>query len=189
MITPLPQMAGDGSVRLRSWTESDAEELAALVTANVEHLRPWLPWIAGEPMSVPARRSLIRSWNEDHAAGGDGYYGVFVGGVLVGGCGLHHRIGARGLEIGYWIAHAHTRRGYATSASKLLTGTAFGLPDVDRVEIHTDRANVASARVPTRLGFTLIEERPDEVLAPAESGVLCVWRMERSTWLRRAANA
>ena len=34
-----------------------------------------------------------------------------------------------------------------------MTVAAFGLPDVDRLEIHCDPANVASAAIPAKLGY------------------------------------
>ena len=50
---------------------------------------------------------------------GSGYeYGIFLpDGALVGGCGLHRRIGPSALEIGYWVHVAHTRRGIATASA------------------------------------------------------------------------
>ena len=58
------------------------------------------------------------------------------------------RIGPGGLEIGYWVHRACTRRGLATAASAALVEAAFGLPGVDRIEIVHDELNVASAGVP-----------------------------------------
>ncbi|HET8979995.1 MAG TPA: hypothetical protein VFN87_17705 [Solirubrobacteraceae bacterium] len=39
------------------------------------------------------------------------------------------------------------------------------------VEIHNDKANTARAGVPRKLGFILIDERPDTPSAPAEIGI------------------
>ena len=63
---------------------------------------------------------------------------------VVGGSGLHRRIGPDGLEIGSWVRRDFVRRGIASSAAAWLTDLAFARPDIDRVEIHRDRANVAS---------------------------------------------
>ena len=69
------------------------------------------------------------------------------------------RIGPGGLEIGYWVHHAYTRRGLATAAAAALVEQAFRLPGVDRLEIVHDELNVASGGVPRKLGFTEVGRR------------------------------
>ena len=56
---------------------------------------------------------------------------------------------------------------------------AFAMPDITHVEIHHDKANVRSARVPAKLGFTLVREVLDEIQAPGEIGISCEWRIDR----------
>ncbi len=94
---------------------------------------------------------------------------------MVGGTGLHRRIGEDGLEIGYWRRADAGGRGLVTTWSAALTRAAFALDGVERVEIHCDEANVASAAVPRRLGFTLerIEDKP--IAAPGERGRSMIW--------------
>ena len=65
-------------------------------------------------------------------------WAITIGGALVGGIGLMTRIGPGGLEIGYWVHRAYTRRGLATTASAALVEQAFRLPGVQRVEIVHD---------------------------------------------------
>jgi ribosomal-protein-serine acetyltransferase len=72
----------------------------------------------------------------------------------------------------------------ATTAARLLTDTALTLPGITHVEIHHDKANVASAGVPRRLGFWLLAEVPDEIEAHAELGIECQWRMDYERWAR-----
>ena len=115
--------------------------------------------------------------------------GIFVEGTVAGSCGLHRRLGPSALEIGYWVHRSFTRRGLATTAARLLTEAAFSRPEITHVEIHTDKANSASAGVPQRLGYRLMAERSDERNAPAELGIECVWRMERKVWERRRRDA
>jgi RimJ/RimL family protein N-acetyltransferase len=96
-------------------------------------------------------------------------------GAVLGGSGLHRRIGPRAIEIGYWVHVDHGRRGVATAMARALTDAALALPDVDRVEIHCDEANVRSAAVPRRLGYRLDRIEDDEVTAPAEIGRSMIW--------------
>jgi ribosomal-protein-serine acetyltransferase len=180
--TRLPDhLEGDGLL-LRRWRADDAEALAQAVAESAEHLRPWMPWISQEPLAVEARQALIERWEEEWAAGGDVYLGVFHQGRIAGGGGFHHRIGPGGLEIGYWIHPEFTRRGLATASARLLTEAAFEVPGIERVEIHHDRANEASSRIPRKLGFAFIGEVEDEVSAPGEVGIEWIWRMDVSRW-------
>jgi RimJ/RimL family protein N-acetyltransferase len=160
---------------LRPWAEDDAPALSRAIAGSLEHLRPWLPWTAAEPLDVERRRAWIR----EVAAGADRVYGMWLDGRIVGGCGLHRRVGPGAIEIGYWVHPAFVRRGIATEAVRRLCAEAFGDPAVQRVEIHHDPANVASGRVAAAAGFAFVGEYPDEPEAPGEEGVESVWRLER----------
>jgi RimJ/RimL family protein N-acetyltransferase len=70
-----------------------------------------------------------------------------------------------------------------TAAARLLTDAAFEIPGIEQVHIHHDRANTASRGVPRRLGYELVEEKPDERAAPAEMGIDCCWAITRRAWL------
>jgi ribosomal-protein-serine acetyltransferase len=183
VIEALPEfLAGDGDLVLRRWVIDDALCLAQAVGDSLEHLRPWMPWAAQEPLALAERCKNIAAWEQDWRAGGDLVMGVFVNGLVAGGCGLHHRIGPDGLEIGYWIHPAFLRQGIATAAARLLTNAAFHQSEIARVEIHHDKANVASAGVPRKLGFRLSREVPDEPEAPAEVGISCEWQITPAEW-------
>jgi ribosomal-protein-serine acetyltransferase len=166
------------AVELRHWREEDAEALQRAVAESADHLRPWMPWVDSGPRTVAQRRAWIASLDR----GGDEVFGIFENGEVVGGCGLHRRLGTDGLEIGYWIHVAHTRRGHATQTVRLLLERAFADPAIERVEIHHDRANVASRGVPVKLGFEHVGDRPEPQKAPAEEGVESVWRLTRAAW-------
>jgi RimJ/RimL family protein N-acetyltransferase len=178
-------MEEPGGLVLRRWLPDDAPELARAVAESVEHLRPWMAWIAEEPLAVKRRREMIEEWGRDWAEGGDVILGAFLGGRIAGGCGLHRRVGPYGLEIGYWTHSAFLRRGVATRVAAVLTEAALALPGITVVEIHHDKANQASAGVPRKLGFEWLGEAADEPEAPGEVGMECRWRMDRQRWRRR----
>jgi RimJ/RimL family protein N-acetyltransferase len=173
------------AIEVRHWREADAAALARAVQESLEQLRPWLPWVAGEPRSADERAELIRDWERARADGGDEMFGVFLDGEVAGGCGLHRRIGDGGREIGYWVRADLTGRGIAAEASRRMCEIAFADTAVDRVEIHHDRANAASGRVPARLGFELAGEVHRAPESPGEDGVELVWRLTREAWERR----
>jgi ribosomal-protein-serine acetyltransferase len=179
----LPErLHGPAGLLLRRWSPEDAVALSDAVAESSEHLRPWMAWIAEEPLTLGQRRSMLIKFERDWRDGGDAMLGMFFDGRVVGGCGLHRRIARNGLELGYWVHPYFTRRGFATTAARLLTDTAFTLPGITHVEIHHDKANVASAGVPRRLGFSLLAEAPDEIEAPGEFGIECQWRMDQERW-------
>jgi len=184
-MTPIPDRVETDRLVLRTWRTQDAEALGIAITESLDHLRPWMPWAAAEPLAIEARRKLIRGWDVDWRAGRDVVFGVFLDGTVIGGTGLHHRIGPNGIEIGYWIHVDHIRRGYASEVSAALTDLAFTVDGIERVEIHHDRANVASAGVPRALGYAFVCEAPDTVDAPGEEGVDCTWAVTREQWPAR----
>jgi ribosomal-protein-serine acetyltransferase len=177
-----------GALVVRRWRVEDAPLMHDAVTESIEHLRPWMPWIADEPVTVEQRRERIAGWRTQWDDG-DRVYGMFVGETVVGGCGLHPRIGPGGLEIGYWVRVGRTGRGYATQAARQLTDIAFATPGIDRVEIRHDATNTASSRVPAKLGYVRVEDLHRPPVAPAETGVDHVWRMTRDAWLSRPASS
>ncbi len=145
-----------------------------------------MPFIALEPTTLEEREELLKRWDRDWAEGTQYSYGMFEGARVVGGAGLMRRIGKDALEIGYWVHPAFIGRGFATRAAGALTTLGLSLPGVTRVEIHHDKANVASGRVPLKLGFEMVAEQPDKISAPGETGLSCVWRMDRASWAARA---
>jgi RimJ/RimL family protein N-acetyltransferase len=181
-MSRLPDRIEGSGILLRVWRLDDAARLGKAVAESAEHLRPWMAWMADEPQTPGRRRAMLARWEAEWSDGGDAYYGIFLDGDVVGSCGLHRRVGPDALEIGYWIDAAFVRRGLATEAARLLTDAAFSMPEISSVEIHHDRANLASSGVPSRLGYRFFGEQPDEATAPADTGVECVWRIERSEW-------
>ena len=167
---------GAGEVTLRRWRETDAAALYQVVQESIEHLRPWMPWVAnGYP---PAAAAEFLAQTRDEWDSGVAYnYAIFVQGRLAGAASLMARIGPGGLEIGYWLHPAYVGRGAATRTASLLAAEAFRV-GVRRVEIVTDVANFRSAAIPRRLGFKEVERRsPQEPLTPGEDGVDVIWRL------------
>lgn len=181
----LPERVEGGGVVLRRWRPADAEIQEQAVTESLEHLRPWMPWVAHEPQPLARRRAMLAEWEREWAQGGDVYVAVLRDDRVAGSAGLHHRRGPGALEIGYWIHPALTRQGLATTVARLLTDAAFSVPGIERVEIHHDQANVASAGIPRRLGYTLVSQTPGDPQAPGEVGIECTWSVTREAWALR----
>lgn len=169
-----------GPVELRRWRCADAELCLRLVTESLDHLRPWMPW-ATPDYDPAATQAYLQRCEADWAAGAAFQYLILDDGEPAGSAGLMARIDPGGLEIGYWVHSAHTGRGVATNAAAALTDAGLALPGVDYVEIHHDQLNLASERVPAKLGYTHVDTRPETRFdrAPADSGISKVWRISR----------
>jgi ribosomal-protein-serine acetyltransferase len=189
-----------GQVILRRYREDDLDAVVQAVTDSADHLRPWLPWAANYSRESAEEflTGSIEGWDEGTvfnyaittasvtASATAGTTAGATAGALAGGIGLMPRIGPGGLEIGYWVHRAYTRRGLATAASAALVEQAFRLPGVDRLEIVHDELNVASGGIPRKLGFTEVERRRMDLPAPEGSGVGVVWRLTRPAPTRPA---
>ncbi|MFD7659847.1 GNAT family N-acetyltransferase [Actinosynnema sp. NPDC059797] len=170
-----------GDFALRQWRAgSDFEPLFRMIEESLDHLGPWMPWVARHSPET-TRAFLARcapGWRS-----GDAYnYAITTGGTLVGSCSMRRAGDPRGLVLGYWLHPAATGRGIAVRASAAMVAEAFALPDVEYVEIAHDVANTASGAVPRRLGFTEVGGGGGPMpTAPAGSGVDVVWRLTRGS--------
>lgn len=179
----LPAVVPVGGLEVRVWRPGDAVALGEVITDSVEHLRPFMPWVAQEPLTEEARVELIRRWEVDRLAGGDAVYGVFREGRIVGGTGAHRSapgvrpIDSAAVEIGYWLREDEQGHGTMTRVVRALVDALLEVPGLVRVEIRMDEANVRSAAVPDRCGFRLVGRERREPRAPAETGWGLVWRI------------
>jgi len=178
----LPEVVVGPRLVLRRWRIGDMPILRDAIQASIEHLRPWMSWIAFEPLSDRDREALIRRWEDDWFADREVVFAAFLGDRVVGGCGFHHRAGPKTLEIGYWVHADHLRQGYATEMARILTFAAFTVPGIERVEIHHDKANTRSGAIPEALGFSLDGESPVKPHAPATIGIDVAWSVSKGEW-------
>jgi RimJ/RimL family protein N-acetyltransferase len=140
----------------RCWSPADAPALFAAVESSVEHLRRWLPWVAGRPATVEAQAEVLRRFRASFDLDQDHAFGLFERGTghCVGGFGLHPRAGGDAFELGYWLRADCTGRGLATEALAGAGEVAFALTTVRRLQLHCATGNLPSARLARRLGFT-----------------------------------
>ena len=167
---PPPYAIRTERLTIRCWDPRDAPRLKDALDTSLDHLRPWMPWAADEPKPVEEKAELLRAFRGRFDLGEDFVYGIFARDEreVIGGSGLHTRIGPDALEIGYWIRASHVGHGYAREATAALTKVAFRVCGIERVEIRVDPANEASLRVPRALGFT--EEATLRRRLPAAEG-------------------
>ncbi|MCA9286471.1 MAG: GNAT family N-acetyltransferase, partial [Phycisphaerales bacterium] len=140
---------------VRCWAPEDGASLAAAIDASLPELRIWMPWALAHPTPVSEQSVYPRRCRGQFDLDQDYAYGIFAtdGTTVVGGSGLHLRVGPDAREIGYWIATPHTGRGYATEIVLALTKVAFLVDGVERIEIKVAVGNDASNAVARKAGF------------------------------------
>lgn len=169
---------------LRRWRLADRDGLLAAIEASMPELRRFMPWASEDPTPATVGAFLELVAVDVPGTTSIGFGLLDAGGEIVGGFGLHDRRGPGVLEIGYWVRSDRTGRGYATAATRALTCVALDTcPDIDRMEIRCDPANLASAAIPTKLGYRLDRVDPSEIEAAAQTGSQQVWVLERSDYL------
>lgn len=93
----LPERIECEGLVLRRWLVSDAELMERAVADSAEHLRPWMAWMAHEPLTLEHRRRWLRRWlaqrEREFSQGGDVVLGIFKHDQVAGSCGLHRRRG------------------------------------------------------------------------------------------------
>lgn len=140
---------------IRCFNPADALLLHEAITVSVLHLARWLSWTTQEPQTVQQRIERLRVFRHQFDSGEDFVYGIFNRDetAVLGGCGLHTRIGPNNREIGYWIHRDQINRGLATEMVRALTQVAFTVDQVRRVEIHVAVGNEASSAVARKAGY------------------------------------
>lgn len=194
----LPDLIESSRVKCRAWTTADQAAMAAAIACSIEHLRPWLPFVAAEPLSADQRVALIEAMAAERVTGQAFHYGIFrpdsddVGsgssqsepdplGPVLGGVGLHRR-SDQSFEIGYWIRFDQVRKKLTSEVVRACVGAAFDLPEVTHIALHHDRANTGSGGVARSCGFEFVAEGERAQETPAESGIDWEWRMTRQRW-------
>jgi RimJ/RimL family protein N-acetyltransferase len=80
-----------------------------------------------------------------------------------------------GCQLLYWVRGNCQGSGIATAVVEMLTENAFLGPAFDYVEIHVDQSNVASSRVPEKLGFVIEETYEMQPMGTKGTGIMSVW--------------
>ena len=184
-MIPIPYRIRTPRLTLRCWEPTDAAALCDAIAMSLDHLRAWVPWAMQEPIPPPEKIKQIQKWRSRFERGEDLFYGLFdsTDHAVIGGVGMHARIGAAAREIGYWVRVDRTSQGFATESAAAMTRIGFELLNLHRIEIHCDPRNLASAAVPRKLGYanqvTMQACVPSHDIGPRDT---TIWSLIRSKY-------
>jgi hypothetical protein len=83
----------------------------------------------------------------------------------------------RGVQFLYWVGEAYNGLGIATEVTQLLVDRAFLGFVYEYVEIHTDAANLASRRIPEKLGFEIVDSYKGAKFGTMGTGDMDMWML------------
>jgi ribosomal-protein-alanine N-acetyltransferase len=136
---------------------SDFAEWAALRAESREFLQPWEPLWPPDDLTPQAWRRRLRGyWREIREGTAlpmlifDRHTGVLLGGITMSSI---RRGNAQTATLGYWIGARHARRGYMTTAVRMLVRHAFSDMGLHRLEAACVPENVPSRRLLEKCGF------------------------------------
>jgi ribosomal-protein-serine acetyltransferase len=140
LVLPLPQ---------------HAEELTAVVRANLDRLSPWMPW-ANDDYSIAAAREFIERNLKTLAENGSFAMSVVLDDKIVGNMGFHNLdSNNKSAHIGYWLAREAEGKGLMTRCCRVLINYLFAELKLNRIQINCNVENAKSRAIPERLGFEL----------------------------------
>ncbi|MGB0524967.1 MAG: GNAT family N-acetyltransferase [Flammeovirgaceae bacterium] len=149
----------------------DAERVQKLLASNKAFMLPWIPWAKDEPQTVAEKKAQIRQWTGEFFLDQKYVYGLYTKNQpneIIGLCFLLTRQGKGILEIGYIIDHGQTGKGYATESSYALCKLSLMILQQEKSLIVCSAENIASAKVPEKLGYQL--EATRKTLQKREDG-------------------
>lgn len=151
--TMLPLDLGAGLV-LHATVERDAAEAFAVVAAERDRLREWLPWV-DLTVDLSVERDFLRAIEAANATGAGLHATIRVYGEFSGFVGLRLDAIHRSAEVGYWLSERVVGRGVMTRSVAAMCDLAFGELAMHRVELLAATGNQRSRAIAERLGMSL----------------------------------
>lgn len=152
--------------RLRPLRLDDAAVLAAVITENADHLRPWEPARAPSYYTESGQRDVITQALATQRAGNavpfviESTDGELLGRITLSGV---VRGALQSCAMGYWIRADRTRQGHASRAVRAAADHAFDVLRLHRVQAETLPENVGSQRALESAGFTRYGFAPEYI--------------------------
>jgi ribosomal-protein-serine acetyltransferase len=194
--SPLPAPHETPRLVLRFYAPSDARSMLEALNEDRASFLPWLPWVEIDNRNdteVIFNIERFRRTREDPNAG-DFVVAIAdrASGAIVGGTGFHRvNHATHEAEIGYWMRPSRRGEGLCTEAVGHMLEWGFAPVDrggwgFRRIHIAAAAKNVASCRVPEKLGLPKeIERRHDRWIDGLGWSDTIGWGTTADAWASR----
>ena len=145
-------------VRLRPPRMTDFPQWTTLRERSRTFLQPWEPAWPADDLTRTAYRRRIAAYARDIETGQGYPFFVFtLEDELIGGVTLSNirRGVAQTATMGYWVGHAHARKGYTLKAVREVCRFGFDKLRLHRIEAACLPTNVPSRDLLLKAGFSL----------------------------------
>ncbi len=173
---------------LRPFRRRDVASLHEAISASLEELQPWLPWVEKYDRGVSQRfiRESVSAWAErrafDFTIRAIDDLDRHIGNVSIWTTSQQNGVG----EVGYWIRSDETANGYGTEATTRIVQVGFEEMGLHKVQLRIAVGNVKSDRIARRLGFVQEGTLRDEVKVGNRWLDHTMWSMlEKEWWVQR----
>jgi RimJ/RimL family protein N-acetyltransferase len=166
-------------LKLRKLRQSDVVEMKrALDESGSAYLGAFLEW--GRRVNNVSLSELHHIVREDiESSPPSEHFVIQYGNSLVGFASFGRSSFENGIQVTYWVRRRFSGKGIAKWLLIELVVQAFFLRNYDFIEIHTDKENIASARIPEQYGFSQVHEYTEKTPAGyMSSGKMIVWALE-----------
>ncbi|HEX8247794.1 MAG TPA: GNAT family protein [Pyrinomonadaceae bacterium] len=159
-----------------------AEEMAAAVRENFDHLKLWVPW-ATDDYSVDAAREFIGKNLKRLAESGCFALNLVQDGKIVGSVGFHSLdSNNKSAHLGYWLVKEAQGEGLVTRGCRVLIDYLFDELKLNRIQINCNVKNVKSRAIPERLGFQLEGIHRQVEFFDSRFGDWAIYAMLKQDW-------
>jgi ribosomal-protein-alanine N-acetyltransferase len=143
------------TVTIRPAVRGDADEVAALLISQRDHLAPWDPRREPSFYTRAGQRARLTAVERDRAAGSAYRFLILEDGEPAGEVAISNvvRRSFQSANLGYWVAGERCGRGIGTAAVAAICAFAFEELELHRLEAGTLLHNVGSQIVLDRNGF------------------------------------
>jgi ribosomal-protein-serine acetyltransferase len=180
----LPLEFGEGLV-LAVTSVADAPEAFAVVEAERQRLREWLPWV-DDTVDVGIESDYLRTVEDANASGSAVHATLRCEGEFCGFVGLRIDALHRSAEVGYWLSERFVGRGVMTRAVAAMIDVAFGDLGLHRFELLAATGNQRSRAIAERLGMSFEGVRREAEELPSGWVDLAMYAILAADW--RGAN-
>lgn len=180
MTSLFPRDLGGGLV-LHAASVADAEDSFAVVDAERERLRDWLPWV-DQTTSADSTRQFLAAAERADAETGSVHLTIRLDGAFAGHADLRLSPPQPNGEIGYWLASAAVGRGVMTRVVAELLDLGFADLGLHRIQLQAATGNARSRAIAERLGLQFEGIRREAEELPKGFVDLAVYAMLAPEW-------